>query len=121
MCYCKVYTILWSQGYVCVVDPQIFWLLKNMSKLYSLNNEYIDECHGVVPENFTGINILRNGSKFWRLNGQRHRVDGPAVELPPSDNPIFRNLYYLNNKLILGATPESFKLLVDIMRLKGLL
>ena len=89
-----------------------------MSKLYNLNNEFIRECIGVVPENFTGINVTDNGHKFWRLNGERHRLDGPAVDCTSTGSQYSR--YYIHGKYI-DATPESFKLLVDVMKLKGLL
>jgi len=35
-----------------------------------------------------------NGTKFWYLNGELHRVDGPAVE-----NADGSKFWYLNNKL----------------------
>jgi hypothetical protein len=34
------------------------------------------------------------GSKYWYLNGKRHRTDGPAVEFSEGDN-----LWFLNDKL----------------------
>ena len=33
-----------------------------------------------VPEDYTGIVEWTNGSKYWLLNGQYHRADGPAME-----------------------------------------
>jgi hypothetical protein len=33
-----------------------------------------------MPRDFTGIVIVRGGSKHWRLDGKRHREDGPAIE-----------------------------------------
>jgi hypothetical protein len=35
---------------------------------------------GTVPPDFTGIAEHPNGTKLWYLNGELHRVDGPAVE-----------------------------------------
>jgi hypothetical protein len=39
----------------------------------------VDVCYN-VPHNYTGIAELHTGSKYWYLNGQRHRLDGPAIE-----------------------------------------
>lgn len=33
-----------------------------------------------LPDNFTGIIEWSNGNKSWRLNGELHREDGPAIE-----------------------------------------
>jgi hypothetical protein len=33
-----------------------------------------------VPENFTGVAVMPNGSKWWYLNYRLHREDGPAYE-----------------------------------------
>lgn len=33
-----------------------------------------------IPENFTGIVELGSGTKYWYLNGNYHRLDGPAME-----------------------------------------
>jgi hypothetical protein len=27
-----------------------------------------------------GLNIDNNGTKYWYINGKRHRTDGPAIE-----------------------------------------
>ena len=32
-----------------------------------------------------------NGDKFWYLNGKRHRLDGPAIELVNGDKEWFLN------------------------------
>jgi hypothetical protein len=32
------------------------------------------------PTKFTGIVESKNGDKAWYLNGEYHRVDGPALE-----------------------------------------
>ena len=34
-----------------------------------------------IPNNYTGIVEYANGSRYWLLNGEFHRTDGPAVEL----------------------------------------
>ena len=33
-----------------------------------------------APKNYTGVAEWPNGTKYWYLNDQRHREDGPAVE-----------------------------------------
>lgn len=83
-----------------------------MSKLYNLNNEFIRECQGIVPENFTGIHIVHNGNKFYRLNGERHRLDGPAIEYASGYKE-----WFVDGKEV---TELECKLLCDLMRLKGL-
>ena len=32
-----------------------------------------------------------NGTKYWYLNGKRHREDGPAVELPNGKKSCYLN------------------------------
>jgi len=41
-----------------------------------------------------------NGTKFWYLNGKQHREDGPAIEWSNGDK-----LWYLNDKQL---TEEEF-------------
>jgi hypothetical protein len=36
--------------------------------------------HWNRPDNFTGIVEDFDGNKFWFLNGEVHRLDGPAIE-----------------------------------------
>ena len=83
-------------------------------KLYSFDNKFIREAPH-VPDNFTGI-LDWGESKEWWFEGKWHRLDGPAVEY--SDGTKF---WYIDNKCINCNTNEEFKLLVDIMKLKGLL
>ena len=40
------------------------------------------------------VEVYPNGSKYWYLNGKRHREDGPALERSNGDKS-----WYLNNKL----------------------
>ena len=40
------------------------------------------------------VEVYANGSKYWYLNGKRHREDGPALERSNGDKS-----WYLNNKL----------------------
>ena len=52
-----------------------------MKKLYTLNNEFIKEvAEEDIPENFTGIIEFSSRTKYWLVNGKRHREDGPASE-----------------------------------------
>ena len=41
------------------------------------------------------IKVLTDGSKEWWLNGERHRSDGPAVEMANG-----RKEWYLNDKQV---------------------
>lgn len=34
-----------------------------------------------IPRNFTGIIDWADGDRFWYLNGEFHRIDGPAEEI----------------------------------------
>ena len=38
------------------------------------------ENYGEIPRGFTGIAEWADGRKEWILNGELHRVDGPAIE-----------------------------------------
>ena len=42
--------------------------------------------------------VYNDGSKFWYLNGKRHREDGPAVEYADGDK-----FWYLNGTKYTGA------------------
>jgi len=46
------------------------------------------------------VKVFANGSKFWFLNGQRHREDGPACEYADGDK-----IWYLNGQEL---TKEEF-------------
>ena len=83
-------------------------------KLYSLDNIFITEVP-FVPYNFTGIAKYPNGIIYYS-NGGEHRLDGPAVEYTGKYKD-----WYINNKQIICNTNEEFKLLIDLMKLKGLL
>ena len=39
------------------------------------------------------VKVYNSGSKFWYLNGKRHREDGPAVEYADGDK-----FWYLNGE-----------------------
>ena len=47
-----------------------------------------------MPKNYSGIIELEDGSKYWYLNGKRHRTDGPATERTNGDK-----FWCLNGKL----------------------
>ena len=34
----------------------------------------------IIPENFTGIVVNANGSKYSMLNGKLHCIEGPAID-----------------------------------------
>ena len=105
-------------------------------KLFKLNGEFIKESFE-IPYKFTGF-ITNNisGVERWFLNGQRHRLDGPAIK------DIHNNeSWYIDDKLhrIGGAALSNNKgekqyycygksyskikhdLLCDIMKLKGII
>jgi len=107
-----------------------------MKKLYTLNNEFIKEVvEDDISENFTGIIEFSSRTRVWRVNGKRHREDGPAAEWSNGtkswwfngerhriDGPAIEwsggaTSWYLYN---IECTPESFNLLKDVMKLKGL-
>ncbi len=46
------------------------------------------------PANYTGFAEYPNGLKVWRLDGQNHRVDGPAIERSDGEKQ-----WWLNGKL----------------------
>jgi len=107
-------------------------------ELYTLDNDFIEETN-TFPDNFTGIIKYNGGSKAWFFNGKFHNKNGPAVEYsngakrwcingknhrldgPAYESPSGLKQWYIDDQEIIGATEESFKLLVDIMKLKGLL
>ena len=107
-------------------------------ELYTLDNKFIKETN-IFPDNFTGMIKYVGGSKAWFLNGKLHNANNHAVEYqggakrwcingkshrldgPAYESPSGLKQWYIDDQEIIGATPESFKLLVDIMRLKGLL
>lgn len=107
------------------------------NRLFSLEGELI----GIdveVPINFSGINELTpSGSRFWRLNGLRHRDnDLPASEFscgskhwcingqfhringPAYIDSFGHKKWYIHD---IECTKEQHALLVDIMKLKGLM
>ena len=104
-----------------------------MMKLYALDNKFIEESN-VVPSNFTGV-VQLHGSKIWYLNGRCHRLDGPAIERSNGSKAWFVNgkRHRIDGPAIewsggatswyicdIECTPESFNLLKDVMKLKGL-
>ena len=44
-----------------------------------------------VPQNYTGIAEILNEFKYWFLNGELHRIDGPAVEWANGDKRWYLN------------------------------
>ncbi len=44
-----------------------------------------------IPEDFTGMAIYSDGTKVWLKDGEKHRENGPAVELVSG-----KNYWYLN-------------------------
>ena len=52
------------------------------------------------------VKVYPSGNKYWRLNGERHREDGPAVEYVDG-----RNWWYLDGEQYTeaGHTAEMLK------------
>lgn len=81
-------------------------------KLYTLDNQFIKRTV-IFPNNFTGIVINAMGTKQWYFNDRLHRLDGPAIEGFSGGKE-----WFIYGKQV---TEEQHTLLVDIMKLKGLL
>ena len=89
-----------------------------------------------IPKNYTGIVENINGDKFWYLNSNLHRVDGPAIEFTNGskywylngkihriDGPAIEFIdsykeYWINNEKV---TKEAQEVLYAMYKLKGLL
>jgi len=86
-----------------------------MCKLYNINYELLEEVasEGKIPKNFTGIVEYSDGDKNWFQNGLWHRIGAPAYLYVNG-----REFYYVNGN---NVSKEEHDLLVDIMKLKGLL
>ena len=103
-------------------------------KTYTLDNKFIalDE----FPANFTGIVERSDTTRYWYVNGSKHRLDGPAVEYvggskhwyvndnlhridgPACENSNGTKLWYIDGEEV---TELQCKLLYGMMKLKGLL
>jgi len=107
-------------------------------KYYSFDKVLIEESND-FPDDFSGIAVNFYGDKYWYLNGKLHRLNSPAWEgsngtklwykegnLHRVDGAAVENSdgtreWWIDNKRIFCNTNEEFKLLVDIMKLKGLI
>ena len=58
-----------------------------------------------------GLHIAPYGNKYWYLEGELHREDGPAVEYPDGTKE-----WYLNYKNIKCHSQEEFE---KLMKLKA--
>jgi len=65
-----------------------------------------------VTRGYTGIVEWANGDKFWYLNGNLHRVDGPAVE---RTNGVKE--YWINWERV---SKEAQEVLYAMYKLKGI-
>jgi hypothetical protein len=61
-----------------------------------------------IPEGFTGIVELTDGEKQWFLNGECHRVDGPAYEDADGHKE-----WYLNDNIVYILGPIGDYILVE--------
>jgi len=84
-----------------------------------------------IPKRFTGIVEYTSGTKVWYLNGQWHRVDGPAIEYPDGtkewwlngkvhrvDGPAYEGAdgskqWHLNGKLVYELKPLVDYILIE--------
>ena len=82
-----------------------------MITFYALNGEFIQKSRW-FPKNFTGFVEWPDGSKEWFMNGNQHRLEGPAFI-----GCTNKKLWYVDGKEV---TEEQCKLLHDIMKLKGI-
>ena len=116
------------------VEMDVF-LMQKKYKLYSIDNLFVEETDA-FPFNFTGIVHYSNGTKRWLKNGLLHRIDGPAIDLLDGhkewwvdgkphrlNGPAFElagggSSWWVDGK---ETTELQNKLLVDLMKLKGLL
>jgi hypothetical protein len=53
---------------------------------------------GSQPYNFTGIVEAPRGDKFWLLNGESHRVDGPSSEWADGHKTWYLNGEYMSEE-----------------------
>ena len=58
-----------------------------------------------------GLEVNANGDKFWYLNDNLHRVDGPAIKFANGNK-----WWYLNGEPLKCKTQKEFK---QYMRLKA--
>ena len=82
-------------------------------RYYTLDGVLITDSAEYNKDNFSGIHVSDIGTKFYRLNSKRHRLDGPAIERLDGQHE-----WFINGKQV---TELEHKLLVDTMKLKGLL
>lgn len=92
--------------------------------IYSLDGEEICQGYGALFNNdllrndkFSGI-VVRPERKVYFLNKKPHRLYGPAYEYTNGHDD--ENEYWLFGKHVKDCTQESFVLLCDILKLKGL-
>lgn len=109
-------------------------------KLYSFDYTFIKEIDEYdFPDDFSGIVVNFYRDKYWYLDGKLHRLDGPAFKcydgtnvwyvkgnLHRLDGPAIEwasgeKEWWIDNKRIFCNTNEEFKLLIDILNLKGLI
>lgn len=105
-------------------------------KLYTLDNQFIEETNS-WPYKFTGIIVYADGEKSWWKDGNRHRLDGPAIEHSDDgskewfvdgkrhrlDGPAVEwfdgsKLWCLDGE---GCSREAHQLFASIMELKGII
>ena len=84
-------------------------------KIYTTDGVFIEETYSHPRvKKFTGMYEYDN-TKYWYIDDKRHRLDGPAVESSDGTKG-----WFIDDKRINCSSNEHFKLLVDIMKLKGL-
>jgi len=104
-------------------------------KLYTIDGEFLNFCDD-RPFGFTGIVEYGDGDKFWYLNGNAHREEGPAaIRANGSKYWITNGKYHRLDGAAIDlldgykewyvdgnqVTELQCKLLYGVMRLKGML
>ena len=89
-------------------------------RAYDLKGTFIKESDDVsdleLSNDFSGLIEDNVGNKYWFKNGKWHNENGPAIEWA-----FVGKRFYINGDYVNCTTTQQLKLLVDIMKLKGLL
>ena len=65
------------------------------------------------------VKVHANGAKFWYLNDQRHREDGPAIEWSDGTKYWYLNGQELTEKEFNARTKAKELTVVEIEKLLG--
>jgi hypothetical protein len=66
------------------------------------------------------VRVYDNGTKYWLLNGKRHRENGPAVEYPTGSERWYLNgIEYTETKFKAKMAPAKEMTVAEIEALLG--